>query len=164
MDALGINGWNLLAQVIAFLIFIWLFWKFALGPIVKVLDERQTKVRDSMEAAQQIQQELAATTTRNEELLAEARQEAQRIVRQAREAEDAIIGRARDEANRQAEEYLGRAQAALRQETEAARQQLRQEVADLAVLAASKIVRKELDPADQARLIEEALAGPGGAE
>ena len=79
-------------------------------------------------------------------------------------AEDAIIGRARDEANRQAEEYLGRAQAALRQETEAARQQLRQEVADLAVLAASKIVRKELDPADQTRLIEEALAGPGGAE
>ena len=129
-----------------------------------MLDERQTKVRDSMEAAQQIQQELAATTTRNEELLAEARQEAQRIVRQAREAEDAIIGRARDEANRQAEEYLGRAQAALRQETEAARQQLRQEVADLAVLAASKIVRKELDPADQTRLIEEALAGPGGAE
>ncbi len=161
MAALGLNLWNLIAQIIAFLIFIWLFWRYALGPIVRMLDERQARVRASMEAAQEIQQELAATTARNEELLAEARQEAQRIVRQAREAEDAIIGRARDEANRQAEEYLSRAEAALRQETMLARQQLRQEVADLAVMAASKIVRKELDPTTQARLIEETLSSAG---
>ncbi|HET7093941.1 MAG TPA: F0F1 ATP synthase subunit B [Thermomicrobiales bacterium] len=157
MAALGLNVWNLIAQIIAFLIFIWLFWRYALGPIVRMIDERQARVRASMEAAQEIQQELAATTARNEELLGEARQEAQRIVRQARDAEDAIIGRARDEANKQADEYLARAEAALRQETNLARQQLRQEVADLAVLAASKIVRKELDPATQTRLIEEAL-------
>jgi F-type H+-transporting ATPase subunit b len=162
MAALGLNLWNLIAQIIAFLIFVWLFWRYALGPIVRMIDERQSRVRASMEAAQEIQQELAATTARNEELLAEARQEAQRIVRQAREAEDAIIGRARDEANKQADEYLARAEAALRQETNLARQQLRQEVADLAVLAASKIVRKELDPTTQARLIEEALTTADG--
>jgi F-type H+-transporting ATPase subunit b len=162
MAALGLNLWNLIAQIIAFIIFIWLFWRYALGPLVRMIDERQARVRASMEAAQEIQQELAATTARNEELLAEARQEAQRIVRQAREAEDAIIGRARDEANRQADEYLARAEAALRQETNLARQQLRQEVADLAVLAASKIVRKELDPATQTRLIEEALTTADG--
>ncbi len=158
MGELGINVWNLIVQLIAFIIFLWLLWRFALGPIVKVLDQRQERIRESVEAAERMKQELAATAARNEEVLAEARQQASQIVAQAREAGDASIARARDAANAQAEEYLSRAEASLRQETEQARQQLRQEVAGLAVTAAGKIVRKELDPASQSRLIEETLA------
>ncbi|CAA9570365.1 MAG: hypothetical protein AVDCRST_MAG19-2715 [uncultured Thermomicrobiales bacterium] len=158
MDELGINGWNLIAQLIAFMIFIWLLWRFALGPIVRVLDERRDRISESMAAAQRMQAELAATAARNEEVLAEARRDAQQIVLNAREAGDAAIARARASADAQAEEYLGRAQATLRQETAQARQVLRQEVADLAVTAAGRIVRRELDPAAQARLIEETLA------
>ena len=165
MGDLGINGWNLIVQLIAFIIFLWLLWRYALGPIVRVLDQRQERIRESMEAAQRMQAELQATAARNEQVLAEARQQAQLIIGQAREAGDATLARAREQANAQAEEYLARAEATLRQETEQARQQLRQEVADLAVTAASRIVRKELDPAAQTRLIEETLteAGPGRA-
>jgi F-type H+-transporting ATPase subunit b len=158
MDALGIDGWKLAVQLVAFLIFIVLLWKVALGPITKVLDERQQRIRESMEAAQKMQAELQATAVRNEEVLREARQEAQQIIVNAREAADATIARSREEAGKQAEEYLARAEATLRAETEQARVQLRQEVADLAVNAATKIVRKELDPASQVRLIEETLA------
>lgn len=158
LDSLGINGWNLLVQLIAFIIFLWLLWRFALGPITRVIDERQARIKESMEAAQRMQTELAATAARNEEVLVEARQQAQQIVAQSREAGEATLNRAREQANAQAEEYLARAEATLRQETRQARQQLRQEVADLAVMAAGRIVRKELDPAAQARLIEEALA------
>jgi F-type H+-transporting ATPase subunit b len=161
MDALGIDGWKLIVQLVAFLIFIVLLWRVALGPITKVLDERQQRIRESMEAAQQMQAELQATAVRNEEVLREARQEAQQIIGNAREAADATIARSREEAGKQAEEYLARAEATLRSETEQARQQLRQEVADLAVSAATKIVRKELDPASQTRLIEETLAEAG---
>ena len=164
MDALGdlgINGWNLIIQLIAFIVFIWLLWRFALGPIVRVLDQRQERVRESMEAAQRMQAELQATAARNEEVLAEARREAQGIVAAAREASDATIARAREAAGAQAEEYLARAEATLRQETEQARQQLRQEVADLAVMAASRILRKELDPTAQVQLIEQTLAEAG---
>lgn len=161
MGSLGINGWNLIVQLIAFILFIWLLWRYALGPIVRVLDQRQERIRESMEAAQRMQQELAATAARNEEVLAEARREAQQIVANAREAGDASIARAREAANAQAEEYLTRAESSLRQETAQARQQLRQEIADLAVTAAGKIVRKELDPAAQSRLIEETLAEAG---
>ncbi len=164
MGDLGINGWNLIVQLIAFLIFLWLLWRYALGPIVRILDQRADRIRDSMEAAQRMQAELQATAARNEQVLAEARQQAQQIIGQAREAGDATLARAREQANAQAEEYLSRAEATLRQETAQARQQLRQEVADLAVTAASRIVRKELDPAAQSRLIEETLAeaaGPG---
>ncbi len=158
MGALGINAWGLAVQIIAFLAFIWLFWRYALGPITNMLDERSRRISESMQAAERMKQEMAAASTRNEEILAEARQKAQQIIAQAREVSDATIARAQQEASEQAEEYLARAQSTLRQETDQARLQLRQELADLAVMAAGRIVRRELDPAAQSRLIEETLA------
>jgi len=167
MDALGIDGWKLLAQIAAFLVFLVVFWKFASKPLLNMLDERQARVQEGLEAAQKMQDQLQATAARNDEVLAKARQQAQSILVQAREQGDAAIARAQEQAGKQADEYMARAQAALRAETEQARQQLRNEVADLAVLAAGNIVRKELDPKAQAKLIEdtlsEATAGAKGA-
>jgi len=158
MGALGINAWALAVQLVAFLVFIYLFWRYALGPITNMLDERSRRIAESMAAADAMKAEMAQASVRNEEILAEARQQAQQIISQAREVSESTIARAQKEAGDQAEEYLSRAQSTLRQETEQARLQLRQELADLAVMAAGRIVRKELDPAAQSRLIEETLA------
>lgn len=158
MDALGVSGWKLIVQLISFLIFIFLLWKFGGGPITRMLDQREDKIREGVEAADRMKAELEATAARNEEVLRQARADAQQILVDARATGDAQIARAKDEAEKQAEEYLTRARQTLQSEAESARQQLRQEVADLAVSAATKIVRKELDPAAQARLIEETLA------
>jgi F-type H+-transporting ATPase subunit b len=158
MGDLGIDGWKLLVQMLAFLGFIALLWKYALGPIVKMIDSRTDKIQESMSAAEKMQADLQATAARNEETLLEARKEAQHIVANAREASEGMLNKAREDAGKQADEYLARAQASLRSETEQARLQLRQELAGLAVSAAGKIVRKELDPAAQAQLIEETLA------
>lgn len=158
MDALGIDLWKLVAQIAAFLVFLVLLWKYGSKPILKTLDERQARVQEGLEAAQQMQEQLDATAAKNEVVLAEARREAQLVLAQAREQGDAAIARAQEQAARQSDEYMARAQAALRAETEQARQQLRNEVADLAVLAAGNIVRKELDPKAQADLIEATLS------
>lgn len=158
MDALGISGWKLIIQLISFLIFIVLLWKLAGGPITRMLDQRQDKIREGMEAAERMQAELQATSAKNEEVLRQARVDAQQILTEARATGDAQIARAKDEAGRQADDYLARARQTLQAETENARQLLRQEVAGLAVTAATKIVRKELDPATQAKLIEETLS------
>lgn len=158
MESLGIDGWKLLAQIAAFIIFLVIFWKYASKPLLKMLDERQARVQEGLEAAQKMQEQLQATAARNDEVLAEARRQAQDILAQARDQGDAAIARARDEAARQSDEYMARAQASLRAETEQARQQLRNEVANLAVLAAGNIVRKELDPKAQADLIEATLS------
>jgi len=163
VDQLGLNGWQFAVQVVAFLVFIGLLWKFAVGPIVKTLDERQDKIRESMASAERMQQELKETHAKNEEVLVQARREAQEIVNQARLNGDQLVARARDEAETQANTYLQRAQETMRQETEQARQQLRNEVADLATLAAGRIIKKELDPQTQRTLIEETLAGAGKA-
>ncbi|MEJ7900584.1 MAG: F0F1 ATP synthase subunit B [Thermomicrobiales bacterium] len=159
MDQFGLNGWQFAVQLAAFLIFIWLLWRFAVGPIVKVLDDRQDKIRESMASAERMQQELKDTHRRNEEVLVEARREAQEVLATARQNGEQMIARARDEANVQAETYLARAQETMRQETEQARVLLRNEVADIATLAAGRIIRKELDPKAQAQLIEETLSG-----
>lgn len=159
MDQFGLNVWQFVVQLVAFLVFIYLLWRFAVGPIVKVLDERQEKIKESMASAERMQQELKDTHARNEEVLLQARREAQDIVNQARQNGEQLVARARDEANTQAETYLTRAQETMRQETEQARQQLRNEVADIATLAAGRIIRKELDPQAQRHLIEETLLG-----
>lgn len=158
MGDLGIDGWKLLIQLLAFIIFILLLWKYALGPIVKMIDSRTEKIQESMSAAEKMQADLQATAARSEEALLESRREAQQIVTNAREASENLLNKAREDAAKQSDEYLARAQATLRAETEQARLQLRQELADLAVNAATKIVRKELDPAAQRNLIEETLA------
>lgn len=155
---LGINGWQLIIQMIAFIVFIFLLWKFAVGPITGMLDERQDRIRESMEAAERMRAELRETQARNEQVLLEARREAQEIISTARSNGEQMITRAREEAAAQSDEYLERARGTLRQETAQARQQLRNDVADLAVMAAGRIVKKELDPAGQARLIEDTLA------
>jgi F-type H+-transporting ATPase subunit b len=159
VDQLGLNGWQFVVQLVAFLVFIWLLWRFAAGPIVKTLDERQLRIRESMASAERMQQELKETQARNEEVLHEARREAQEILATARQNGEQLLTRAREEAGLQADTYLTRAQETLRQETEQARVQLRQEVADLAVLAAGRIIKKELNPRAQAQLIEETLSG-----
>jgi F-type H+-transporting ATPase subunit b len=159
VDQLGLNGWQFVVQLVAFLVFIFLLWKFAVGPIVKVLDDRQDKIRESMASAERMQAELKATQARNEEVLLDARREAQEILAVSRKNGEQLLARAREEANIQAETYLTRAQETMRQETDQAREQLRQEVADIAVLAAGRIIRKELDPRAQRQLIEETLSG-----
>ena len=158
MESFGLDLTKFVVQLIAFLVFIFLLWKYASKPIVKVLDERQERVRESIQAAADMEAKMQAAAVRNEEVLAEARQDAQAILVQARESGDAIVDRAREEASKQSDEYMERAQATLRAETEQARQELRREVGNLAVSAASKIVQKELDPEAQTQLIEATLS------
>ena len=162
MGDLGINGWNLIVQLIAFALFIYLFWKYALGPITGTLDARRDRVRESIAEAERVRAELVATRAQNEQIMAEARREAQALIANAREVSDQTIARSREQAQVQADELIVRAREELASETAQARAELRQEIADLAITAASKIVRANLDRQAQTRLIEETLAEASG--
>lgn len=161
MGDIGISWLNLGVQLVSFTLFIWLFWKFALGPITNMKDAREERVRQSLDRAQAIELELQNTRAANEETLNEARREAQQILQNARELADQNVARSQAQAQAQADEMLEKARLAFDAEVRQARVELRQEVADLAVSAASKIVRANIDRDDQMRLIEEALAEAG---
>jgi F-type H+-transporting ATPase subunit b len=158
MSALGVDGWVLAAQLVAFIIFVFIFWKYALGPLTNMIDERRTRIEESMQAAERMQKELAATQARNEEILGEARRDAQKLLAAARENADQTVARAKEQAGIEAARVAEQERAAIAAEREQSWQQLRQEVADLAISAATKIVRKELDHGQQQKLIEETLA------
>jgi F-type H+-transporting ATPase subunit b len=163
MEQLGISGENLVVQLIAFLLFLAVFWRFALGPITRMIDQRQERIREGLEAAERMKRELADTQARNEEILAEARREAQRIVAGARESAEQLIARAREEAQQQAQQFIQQAQEAIEAERQRVWAELRREVADLAILAATRIIRQELDRDRHLALIEQALAELDGA-
>jgi F-type H+-transporting ATPase subunit b len=162
MSALGVDGWVLVAQLVAFLIFVGVFWKFALGPITNLIDQRRDRIEESMRAAERMQKELAATQARNEEVLGEARRDAQKLLAAARENAEQTLARAKDQAQVESDRIVEKARVTIEAEREQSWQQLRQEVADLAISAATKIVRKELDRGQQTRLIEETLAEASG--
>ena len=161
MDALGINWANFIVQMLAFVLFVWIFWKYALGPITRMLDSRQATIRESLEEAERVRRDMAAAEARNEEILVEARREAQQILANAREQSDQNIARSREQAQVQADEMLVQTRQVIEGEITQARLELRQEIADLAVEAASKIVRANLDRDAQSRLVEETLTEAG---
>lgn len=161
MGDIGITWPNLIVQLIAFILFMWLFWKFALGPITRMKDAREERIRLSLDRAQAIELELQNTRAANEEALNVARREAQQILQNAREVSEQNIARSVEQGRTLAAEEQEKARVAFNSEVRQARLELRQEVADLAVLAASKIVRANIDRDDQQRLIEEALSEAG---
>jgi F-type H+-transporting ATPase subunit b len=166
MGDLGVNWANFLVQLVAFLLFIWLFWRYALGPIVRNLDQRQAAIREGVESARRMEEELRASQARNEQIMDEARREAQQILASAREVAEQNIARSVEAGRVQEQHIIARAQQEIANEVAQARIELRREVADLAVEAASRIVRANLDRSTQIRLVEETLAeadrrGPG---
>lgn len=162
MSALGIQGGQLITQLLAFLILIALLWRFAYRPILNALDARSERVRASMAQADRIERQLAETEQRNEQILTEARREAQKIISNAREIGDKQIAQARDAAREEGQKQLELSLAQLRAEEQRAKNELRQEYADLVIRAASRVMRQELDPRKHLTLIDQTLSEASG--
>lgn len=157
MEALGVDLRGLIFQVIAFILLILLLNRYAFKPILKLLDDRAARVRESLAAAERARQEVADAEARGASEFQRARQEAQEIVARAREQSEATIAQARTAAREEAERVNAQAAQQREAEQQRARAELRQEVADLAILAASRVVRRSLDPEQHRQLIEETL-------
>jgi F-type H+-transporting ATPase subunit b len=157
VEALGINVPGLIAQLINFLVLFFLLSRFLFPRVVGMLDARANRIRESMEKAEQVQRDAAAMEQRVQEQLAEARREGQTIVANANQIAQRIQSEAHEKAQRDAEAFLGRAREQIQRETDQAAAQLRQQVADLAVLAAGRVVQRDLDPKQHVDLIERVL-------
>ena len=157
MEQLGINLPGLVAQIINFLILFFLLQRFLFPRVTQMLDARATRIRESMERAEQVQAEAQRSEQQFQERLAEARREGQAIVANANQIAQRIQTEAQEKAQRDAEAFLTRARDQIQRETEAARLQLRQQVASLAILAAGKVVERTLDEQQHVELIERVL-------
>jgi F-type H+-transporting ATPase subunit b len=137
---LGLFLWNLLAFLILFFILKKTAWK----PILKSLDEREKGISDSLATAEKVKKEMAQLKTENEALLAKAREERALLLKEAREIKDKIINEAKNQAKLEAGKIITDAQVAIEQQKMAAITEVKNQVGNLVVEVAEKILRREL--------------------
>lgn len=156
LEQFGINGPLLLAQIVNFALLLFVLQRFLYRPLVKFLDERRTTIAKSLTRAKEVDEAYAKTTALRDEVLAQARREAEAIVKKA--AADARV-KAEDileEAAVLQQRLMADARASIEAEREAAMAKLRDEIADIIVAATAKLLEREFRPDDEARLLKTA--------
>ena len=163
MDKLGVLLGNLIWQALAFGLLVYLLRRYAFGPIIHILDERRDRIRESMEQAEQIKADNAAAAQRAQQIITEAQAQTRDMLAQAQQMSQRTIAAAQAEAREQRDKLLADAHKQILADTQRAKDELRREVARLAIMAASKVVGKSLDTQDHYRLVDEALVEAEGA-
>lgn len=158
MEQLGLNLPALVAQIINFGLLLVLLRIVAYRPILKMLDDRAARIRESVEREGLIKAEAARAEQEFAERRAEALRHGQEIVARANEAADRLYREAQERARAAADEFLEKSRAEIERDRQRAVAEIRAQMADLAILAASRLVRSSLDTKDHYRLVEEALA------
>lgn len=156
-EALGINIPGLVAQIINFSLLMLVLSALMYKPVTKMLDERASRIRESLQKAEEVKREAERTEQQFQARLQEARQEGQGLIAQAAKTGERLIEEARHKAREEGEALLVRARSEIEMERDRAITELQKRFADLTVLAASKVIGKSLDKDAHARLIEEVL-------
>jgi F-type H+-transporting ATPase subunit b len=143
--------------IVCFLITLYVLKRFAFGPIQKAIDERRDRIRQSLTEADNAREEARRLLEEHRKLIASAQTDAEEILAEARRIADANERRMRDELESDRQRRLEETRKQIEAETRRALEQIRLEVVELSLLAATKVTRKALDDEDHRRLIEEAV-------
>lgn len=149
---------TLIAVAIAFGAFIWFTAKFVWPPLMKAIETRQKNIADGLAAGEQGKQDLAQAETRVNALVSEAKARATEIVALAEKQRNETIDKSKSEALAEAAKVTQAKLAELEQEIARAKEVLRNQVADLAVQGAQKILSREINPAVHADLLNQLKA------
>lgn len=156
---LSIDPAILALQIIAFGILFFLLRRYLFRPLLGLMAEREKEIAEALDAGERARAEVARIDEERESMLVKAREQGREQVRQfvleGEEARDRILGEAREEA----QEIRQRARDTVELEREEAMTELRREVVDLALLAASRAVLGRLDEERHRRVIDEFIAG-----
>lgn len=150
---MNINA-TLIAQVIVFILFVLFTMKFVWPPIAKILDERADKIAEGLAAAERGKSDFAQAEKRVADILAEGRSQVSEMVANAEKRAAMIVEEAKAQASAEAARIMTQAKADVEQETNRAREALRQQVADLVVKGAESILRSEVDASRHAQLLD----------
>ncbi len=141
---LGLFVWTL----IAFLAVFFILRKFAWGPILKSLNERETGIAESIATADRVRKEMADLKNENEKLMMQAREERAAMLKEAKETRDKIVNEAKDVAKVEANKIIADAQVQIQQQKMAALTEVKNEIGNLAIEVAEKVLRKQLSTDD----------------
>ena len=145
---------TLVMQAIGFGLFIWFCQKTIWPWMMTQIETRQKQIAEGLQAGEQVRQSLVSAERRVADMIAEARAKAGEIVATGEKFKAETIDRAKLEATVERDRIIAAAKAEAQQEYQSAREQLRNQVADLAVAGASKILQREIDPRAHAELLD----------
>ena len=151
----GLNWPAFIAQVIAFLIVLYVLKNYAFGPIINVLEERRRRIAEGQANAEKIKAQLAESEVKYREMLDQANAQAQRIMNEARNSSDSLAQRRAQEAITEGERIIARAREATQLEHDRVLSEVKRELGRLVIDTTAKVTGKVLTPEDQARLGEE---------
>jgi F-type H+-transporting ATPase subunit b len=162
VEGLGINLPSLLAQIVNFLILLGLLYLVAYKPVMRMLDERSRRIKESMDKTEEVNKQADQAEQEMTKRIAAASDEGQKLVEQAVKAGGETRRQAQLEAKKEADGIIARARAEIKRERDEAVGELRREFADLAVLAAGKVIDRSLDKESHRQLIEKVLKESSG--
>ena len=159
---LTVEPYWVLVAIVQFGLLFWLLQRFLWGPVTKALDARAQRIREGLDNAEAAKRDRTQMQAEVERLLNEARREAAAIAERTTQAAEAAAATIRTQAKADGDRLRERAKTDAEQLHQQALSQLRSEVASMAVLAASRILGKEVDAKTHQALIERSLdeAGP----
>jgi len=143
--------------IVSFLILLFILKKAAWTPIVKALEEREKGIKDDIESARSAREEAEKSMDDYRKKLAEAQTEAQKVVEKARHDAERVGEELKAKYKADADSQLEKARKQIELEKQAAINEIRGEIATLAITAAEKIITKNLNSEDNRRLVMEGL-------
>jgi F-type H+-transporting ATPase subunit b len=149
---------TLIGQSITFLIFIAFCWKFIWPALIGVMEAREQRIAEGLEAANRADQDLELAQKKVHDQLREAKEQAAKIVDQANKRASQIIEEAKEQASAEGERIKVAAQAEIDREASQAREELRGKVAELALAGASKVLESEVDAKAHSAMLDKLAA------
>jgi len=158
LTKLGIDWKLLIAQIVNFLVLLFVLYKFAYGPILAMLDKRQKKIEKGLADADEAHKKLAESEERQKDILKKARGEAKVIVEKAYIQAEKSKSEIAIEAKMQAEKILSNAKMEIEREKEKTIGAIKSEIGGLVVAAAEKIVGEKIDDKRDKEMIEKTIS------
>jgi len=152
--SIGLFFW----QSMIFIGLLFLLRKYAWGPILSAVNERETSIKDALASAEAARTEMESLQSDNQRILKEARAEKEALLKEANSTRADLINTAKEEAQAEADKILTQAQEAIQNEKRAAINELREQVGSIAIDIAEKVLQKELENKDkQVQLIDKLI-------
>lgn len=145
---------TILGQSFAFAIFVWFCLKYVWPPITAALAERQRKIADGLEAADRAQRDLSLAQSRVADDLREAKIKSAEIIDMASKRASQIVDEAKEKAREEGQRIIAGAKAEIEMEIQRAKEELRAQVASIAIAGAEKILESSIDQAANEELID----------
>jgi F-type H+-transporting ATPase subunit b len=152
---MNINA-TLLGQTLAFVIFVAICWKWVWPPILAIMEEREKRISDGLEAAKKAKDSLTEAQHEYDAEISKAKAEAATILEKANERASTIVGEAKNKAELEAEKIISTANKNLEAEINKTKAQLKQDLGQIVVDTAQKIIEEEISADKHEKIILEA--------